>query len=61
GMFYQRALAYYLYPIDIRVHREEVPDCVIVFEKENPLNSIPEGFKLLKQFDGFSLLAVRED
>ena len=59
-MFTHRILAYYLYPaIDIRVHREPLYDCVVIFKKKQPRAYVPEGFEVLFEFDQESLLAVR--
>jgi len=52
-------LAYYLYPINIRIDVQEPIDCLTIFVKDNPLESVPDGFKPLKSYDDLSLLAIR--
>ena len=61
GMFIHRALAYYLYPIDIRsVYPNRPKDCVIIFLKKNPEAQVPADFEILFRFDDSSLLAVKK-
>lgn len=59
-MSIHRLLAYYLYPIKIRNHRdEEQPDCLVFFAKKDAINNIPEDYVVRYQFDTNNLLAVR--
>lgn len=60
GMFYQRRLAYYLYPIDMRNVRQEEPEIMIIFAKHNAKASVPEDFEILASLDEENLVAVKK-
>ena len=60
GMFLQRALAYYLYPIDIRNIRGDSEDSLVIWGMLNPEQSVPDDFKIIGVFDTTSLLAVKK-
>lgn len=59
GMFMYRALAYHLYPVDIRGIRGEPADCLIVFMKDHAVESVPPDYRILHVFDDQNLLAVK--
>lgn len=59
GMFIHRALAYYLYPIDIRDIREGPKDSLIIFHKKEAVQHIPEGYKLLGQINEYNAVAIK--
>lgn len=59
GMLRHRQLAYYLYPIDIRGIRGEAPDSVFIFLKDNAINYIPKGYRLLHALDSRNIIAVK--
>ncbi|VAX35160.1 hypothetical protein MNBD_UNCLBAC01-1820 [hydrothermal vent metagenome] len=54
------SIAYYLYPLDIRIGKEHSKDSLVIFLKEDPLKAVPAGFKAFEPFDSTSLLAVKE-
>lgn len=60
GMLFHRALAYYLYPIDIRNTRKDTKDSLIVFQKHNPKSELTDDWQLLTIIDNKSLLAIRK-
>ena len=60
GMFIHRALAYHLYPVDIRGIRGEAPDCLIVFMKDRAIESVPADYRIVRIFDDQNLLAVKK-
>lgn len=60
GMFSHRALAYFLYPIDIRGIRGEPPDCLVIFRKQDARSHVPPGYEVVLPYDGQSLLAVKK-
>ncbi len=60
-MFYHRVLAYFLYPIDIRNVRKEPIDTIVVFNKKNPLEVVPDNFEVLKVLGKKGLIAVKKD
>ncbi len=53
-------LAYFLYPIDIRGIRSEDPDAYLILNKSNAADSVPAGFRIVKQLDERTLIAMRE-
>lgn len=53
-------LAYYLYPIDIKVDKKHPRDCFIVFLEKNPRLKLPEGAKVIFTYNQSSLLAIKE-
>src|SRR3989338_2900930 len=59
GMFIHRALAYYLYPIDIQGIRQGPKDSLIIFHKKITAQHIPEGYKLLGQINEYNAVAIR--
>ncbi|MCR4336957.1 MAG: hypothetical protein NUV91_04040 [Candidatus Omnitrophica bacterium] len=60
GMYYQRFLAYTLYPIDIReIRKSEPQNCLIIFEKENARNFIPPDYRVLEEFDDANIVAIK--
>lgn len=59
GMFIHRALAYYLYPIDIRGIREGPKDSLIIFYKKEAGQHIPEGYKLIEQINEYNAVAIK--
>jgi len=57
---FQMQLAYFLYPIDIRgVHPGE-PQVYIIFNKDNARFFVPDGFRVVRQMDARTLIAVRK-
>jgi hypothetical protein len=52
------AVAYYLYPIDIRIDRHHPKDCLVIFSKKDPLVGIPDNYQVAGNFDEHSLLAI---
>ena len=60
-MFYYRALAYYLYPIDIRDIRRQEKDSVMILSSEAYSPHIPENFKILGSIDERCFLAVKKE
>ena len=61
GMSTHRAVAYYLYPIDIRNIRQEPKDSLVVFKKNNPVQSVPDDFRVIGMFGETNLLAVKQE
>ena len=59
GMFLHRALAYYLYPIDIRDIRERDKELLIAFEKKNVIHNVPQGYHLIGAWDNDNIVAIR--
>lgn len=59
GMFFQRALAYYLYPIDIKDIRQEPKDSLIVI-KTNPQSELSNDWQLLATINDQTLIAIRK-
>lgn len=55
------AVAYYLYPIDIRIDVQHPPDCLVIFLKKNPLESVPADYRAFEPYDERSLIAIRKD
>lgn len=60
GMLIYRALAYFLYPIDIRVDLESPKDCLIVFHKKDAIKSVPEDYEILARVGEKYLLAKKK-
>lgn len=60
GMLFHRALAYYLYPIDIRNTRNDSKDSLIVFQKNDPMSELTDDWQLLAIIDDKSLVAIRK-
>ena len=60
GMLIHRALAYFLYPIDIRVDLESPKDCLIVFHKKDAIKSVPEDYEILARVGEKYLLAKKK-
>lgn len=58
GMFIHRALAYYLYPIDIRDIRKGDKDSLII-HKANAVQHIPEGYTLVGQWNEYAAVAIK--
>ncbi len=58
GMFIHRALAYYLYPIDIRDIRKGDKDSLII-HKANAVQHIPEGYTLIEQINEYNAIAIK--
>lgn len=52
-------LAYLLYPIDINGIIQGETDCLLFYEKVDAAQSVPEGFRILEQFNDCNLVAVR--
>jgi hypothetical protein len=61
GMYVHRALVYFLYPIDIRNIRRKPADSLIIFEKNNPIQSVPDGFKIVGFFNGRNVFAIKQE
>jgi hypothetical protein len=59
GMFTHRALAYYLYPIDIRGIHQGEKNVLIGFKKKGILNHIPKGYQLISSTDESNIIAVK--
>ena len=59
GMFMHRAIAYYLYPIDIRNIRQEPDDSLVIINKNNPAQSIPDNFRILGTVNQKHFLAIK--
>lgn len=60
GMFIHRLLAYYLYPIDIRKIRQNEPDYLLFFMKENAKDFVPDNFQIIAELSKKSLIAKRK-
>jgi len=61
NMYFHRILSYFLYPeLDIRMGHNNNNDCLILINKENPLEHIPDDYKILQWFNENSLIAARE-
>lgn len=53
-------LRYFLYPrINLIYGNESKKDCLIVFRKKDPLNSVPPNYRITAEFGQYSLLAVK--
>ena len=53
-------LSYYLYPqIDIDVDRSQIKDCIIIFNKPDAKDVVPNGYTIKAVFDNNNLIAVR--
>ncbi len=62
GMYMHRALAYHLYPIDIRsVHADEPMDSVVIYHKKGARDFVPDGFAIKGIFNEYNILAVKKD
>lgn len=61
GMFTHRALAYYLYPIDIRNIRKGPQNCLIGFKKRDAATHIPQGYEIIGSTNKDNILAIRVD
>lgn len=59
GMFIHRALAYYLYPIDIQSIRQGPKDSLIIFYKKDAAQHIPKGYKLIEQINEYNAVAIK--
>lgn len=59
GDYYYRYIAVSLYPIDVRGIRGEPQDVLVIFDKSDPYNSVPNDYQVLAVYDQRSLLAVR--
>jgi hypothetical protein len=55
-----RALAYFLYPIDIREVQPGPYDCLVIYHKRNPERFIERGFKSLLKLNDSDILAIKE-
>ncbi len=60
GMLTFAAVAYYLYPIDIRVDQDHTKDCLIIFAKDDPLSQVTDGYVAMPPFDKNSLIAIKQ-
>ena len=60
GMFYNRALRYFLYPIDTNHLREGAINYLIFFGKNNAKNFIPPHYTITAVFDEDNLIAKKE-
>ena len=60
-LYWQRAISYHLYPIDIRFREDTPIDAIVAFRKNNAQESIPHNFRILVAWDENNILAVRED
>ena len=60
-LYWQRAISYHLYPIDIRFREDTPIDAIVAFRKNNAQESIPDNFRVVVSWDQNNLLAVRED
>ena len=62
GMIMRNALAYYLYPIDIRKIRKKDPvDYLIIFAKKDARKNVPENYIILGEYDSSNILAVKRN
>lgn len=62
GMFMNRALAYFLYPIDIRGIRFPEPvQALIMVQKMNAEDFIPDGFSIAAQYSDEYFIAFKEN
>ena len=59
GMLTFFGVAYYLYPIDIRIDRTRPKDCLVIFLKKKPLDIIPDNFAAMDKYDHSSLIAIK--
>ena len=61
-MWGHRVAAYHLYPtIDIRdINPEKPVDCLFVFQKKDPRESVPESFFIWKIYDDQNILAIKK-
>lgn len=60
GMLTFAAIAYYLYPIDIRIDKGHPKDCLIIFAKDDPLTQVADGYVAMPPFDKKSLIAIKQ-
>jgi len=62
NMRVHRIISYFLYPaIDVRMSQNKSMDCIVVYEKDEPEQAIPDDFEVLGYFSDRSLLAVRKE
>jgi hypothetical protein len=61
GMVMHRALAYFLYPIDMRGVRPGPTDCLVIFAKKNAASCVPPDFRILVKFGDEHIFAVRKE
>lgn len=61
GMYMHRAVAYHLYPIDIRaIHREGLSETIVLFYKKNARAFVPDDFEIIAALDDENVLAVKK-
>ena len=61
NMHIHRALAYFLFPLNVRSHfLEGEPKILFFFRKRNALNYIPDGYAVQVTFDPDNLIAVKK-
>lgn len=59
-MTLHRRFCYFLYPIDVRSHSEEVVEDILIYlEKDNAVEEIPRGYELDYMFDTRNVVAVK--
>lgn len=62
GALLYRALAHFLYPVDIRNIRSNEPfDTVLIFFKKDAVSHIPDGYQLQYAFNDENVIATREN
>ena len=60
GLYSYTEIAYFLYPLDIKKHENPDPEAIVIFDKGNPRQSVPSGFRSFSLYNEKSLLAVHE-
>lgn len=60
GVTARNALAYLIYPIDVRDVQKRAVDCLVIFEKENAWRYVPPDYVILKYFDDRNIFAVQK-
>lgn len=53
-------LKYFLFPQINIIDQNNIPECLVVFDKFKPEQNIPQGYKIAGVFDEISLVAVKK-
>jgi hypothetical protein len=51
----------HLYPTIDLISGQGPAEYLVIFEKNNPRASVPPDFEMIKEFDGYGILAVRKN
>lgn len=62
GMVHRGLLAYYAYPVDIKVHHHQdlTSNALIIFERTNAEKFVPHNYKIIEHFSNKTLIAIKK-